>query len=110
MKFQQLPQGARFEYEGQVYVKVGPLTAASESGRQRMIPRFAVLKPVEGSPIPPPPPPAKPVDRAKVLAALEAYQATCLDWLAQAELAPDQAQGLRACLSGARQRFMDDLG
>ncbi|MGB4065421.1 MAG: hypothetical protein WBK19_16480 [Azonexus sp.] len=46
MKLQDLPMGARFEYEGLVYVKTGPLTASSEAGGQRIIPRHAVLKPL----------------------------------------------------------------
>lgn len=49
MKLQHLPIGGRFEYEGAVYVKTGPLTAASEEGGQRVIPRYAVLRPVDTS-------------------------------------------------------------
>ena len=41
--------GARFEYEGLVYVKTGPLTASSDSGGQRIIPRHAVLRSLEMS-------------------------------------------------------------
>lgn len=49
MKFQHLPLGARFEFEGKVYVKAGPLTAAAENGSgPRLIPRHAQLKPVDG--------------------------------------------------------------
>lgn len=44
MKFQHLPIGARFEFEGRWYTKVGPLVAAEEGGGQRMIPRYAVLR------------------------------------------------------------------
>ncbi|NTV70458.1 MAG: hypothetical protein HGA71_09960 [Azonexaceae bacterium] len=47
MKLQHLPLGARFEYEGLVYVKTGPLTASSEAGGQRIIPRHAVLRSLE---------------------------------------------------------------
>ena len=47
MKLTQLPLGARFEYEGEIFTKTGPMTAASEKGGQRMIPRYAVLKPAE---------------------------------------------------------------
>jgi hypothetical protein len=47
MKLQHLPLGARFEYEGKIFVKTGPLTAASESGGQQIIPRYAVLKPLD---------------------------------------------------------------
>lgn len=39
--------GARFEYQGAVYVKTGPLTASSEAGGQRIIPRHAVLRSLE---------------------------------------------------------------
>lgn len=46
MKLQHLTVGARFEYEGVVYVKTGPLTASSEQGGARIIPRSATLKPV----------------------------------------------------------------
>lgn len=47
MKLQHLPLGARFEYEGKVYVKTGPITAASEEGGQALIPRYAVLRPLD---------------------------------------------------------------
>ena len=47
MKLQHLAIGARFEYEGVVYVKTGPLTAASEEGGQRIIPRYAILRPLD---------------------------------------------------------------
>lgn len=39
--------GARFEYEGNVYVKTGPMTASSEQGGQRIIPRYATLRPLD---------------------------------------------------------------
>ena len=47
MKLQHLAIGARFEYEGKVFVKTGPLTAASDDGGQQLIPRYAVLKPLD---------------------------------------------------------------
>lgn len=47
MKLQHLAIGARFEYEGVVYFKTGPLTASSEVGGQRIIPRHAVLRPLD---------------------------------------------------------------
>lgn len=47
MKLQHLAIGARFEYEGGVFVKTGPLTASSEAGGQRIIPRHAVLRPLD---------------------------------------------------------------
>lgn len=48
MKIHQLPQGARFEYEGVVYVKTGPLFATGPQGA-RLIPRYAVLTPLDGA-------------------------------------------------------------
>jgi len=47
MKLQHLAIGARFEYEGLVFVKTGPLTGSSEVGGQRIIPRHAVLRPLD---------------------------------------------------------------
>lgn len=47
MKLQHLAIGARFEYEGRIFVKTGPVTASSEQGGQQMIPRYAVLKPLD---------------------------------------------------------------
>ena len=46
MKIHQLPQGARFEYEDEEYVKTGPLFGTGKAG-QRLIPRYAVLKPLD---------------------------------------------------------------
>lgn len=43
MKIHQLPQGARFEYEGQEYVKTGPLFGTGQHG-QKLIPKYALLK------------------------------------------------------------------
>jgi hypothetical protein len=48
MKFQQLSVGQRFEFEGQVYVKISALLAQSEaSSGQRLLPRSAVVRLLE---------------------------------------------------------------
>lgn len=48
MKLQHLALGERFEFEGQVFAKTGPLTASPEAGGgQRLIPRHAELKPLD---------------------------------------------------------------
>lgn len=73
MKLQHLAIGARFEYQGQVYVKTGPLTAASETGGQALIPRYAILKPLD---VPAPEAPGAAVrrlDAARVRKAFEAF-------------------------------------
>ena len=48
MKIHQLPIGGRFEYEGVEYVKTAPLFATA-NGKQRLIPKYAVLKVLDGS-------------------------------------------------------------
>jgi hypothetical protein len=112
MKFQLLPLGARFEYEGKVYVKVGPLTAAAEDGGgQRMIPRHAALKAVDGD-APPPPAPAAPVlDREALLAAVEAHHARCARLLEQAAAGLDEParEALRKALAAARRDLLSAL-
>lgn len=100
MKFQQLPIGARFEYEGQVYVKTGPVAAAAEQGGQRMIPRHALLRPLDGAPAPAATSPARLLDEARVLAAFEAFYAECLR---------QQDEAGRQALAAARERFLAAL-
>ena len=75
MKIYQLPDGARFIYQGAEYVKTGPMLAAGPGG-QTMIPRYAVLQPID---MPPPAPKrtAPMVARATVDRALDALMAEC---------------------------------
>jgi len=47
MKLQDIPIGGRFEYDGKIFTKTGPLTASSEQGGQSMIPRYANLRPLD---------------------------------------------------------------
>jgi hypothetical protein len=106
MKFQQLPIGGRFEFEGKVYVKTGPVTATSEQGGQRMIPRYATLRPLDGTIAAAPPAPQRKLDEAQVLAAFEAFCGEC-----ERVLAGVAAHGLplaeaRDGLSLARQQFL----
>jgi hypothetical protein len=75
MKIHQLPMGARFEYEGQAYVKTGPLVGSGEGG-QRLIPKYAVLKVLDGS-VPKTAAQATPLTRDVVLAAFADYHASC---------------------------------
>lgn len=51
MKLQDIPIGGRFEYEGKIFTKTGPLTASSEQEGQRMIPRYANLRPLDQPPL-----------------------------------------------------------
>ncbi|WP_374243894.1 hypothetical protein [Zoogloea sp.] len=101
MKINLIPLGTRFEYEGEIYTKTGPMTAATEKGGQRMIPRYAVLKPVGEMPPAPPPAPGRQVDVAQIRTAFDAYHAVAL------RLADDFA---RPELEAARQGFLKALG
>ena len=48
MKFNQMPVGQRFAYQGELHVKLGPMTARRErDGEQRLIPRSAAVLPAE---------------------------------------------------------------
>lgn len=100
MKLQHIPLGGRFEYEGRIFVKTGPLTASSETGGQRIIPRYAVLKPVDApSPTAPAGKPC-PLDAAAVRAAAEAFCNDCATLI-------DPAAG--AEFDALRQRFLSSL-
>lgn len=77
MKLQQLAVGARFEYEGKVFVKTGPMTASAEVGGQQLIPRYAVLKPLDVAD-PAPGVAARRLDPARVRRAFETFYAECV--------------------------------
>lgn len=99
MKIHQLPMGARFEYEGEEYVKTGPLVAAGPKG-QRMIPKYAVLKPLAGVAAPAPTPRRETLARADVLAAFEAFYGSCRSLV---------AEDGRPALDAARASFLKAL-
>ena len=107
MKFQMLAIGARFEFEAKEYVKTGPLTASSD-GVQRMIPRFAVLKPLDAGVEPARKPPRN-LDEAVVLAAFETFFAESMYLLQTLPSDPDQTRTSIAELAAARQRFLDQI-
>jgi hypothetical protein len=114
MKFQSFAVGARFEFEGKVYTKTGPLTAATEEGGQRMIPRSALLKPLD-APVEPPPRRGRKLDEASVLTAFEAFHGECARLLAEAAgNAADQdaarMRWLQTQLAAARARFLAGTG
>ena len=100
MKLEHLAVGARFEYQGQVFVKTGPLTAAGESGGQRIIPRHVVLTPLDAPPAEKKSGPRRKLDEAAVRTAFDAFYRTCLR-------TADEFS--RPELEAARQRFLDAL-
>lgn len=100
MKIHQFPLGARFEYEGDVFTKTGPMTARGEQSGPRLIPRHVVLQPPAASAEKPPAAPRCPLDDAGIIAALDEFCATC-------EALLDASR--RPALQDARQRFLDRL-
>ncbi|GBG01726.1 hypothetical protein AZSI13_10530 [Azospira sp. I13] len=94
MKIHLLPMGARFEYEGEVYSKTGPMMARSEAGVTRMVPRYAVLTPLDGAA------PAAAPASGDLRQAFAEFYAVCQG------LVPAAAQ---AELAAARDRFLARL-
>lgn len=99
MKIHQLPMGARFEYEGEEYVKSGPMFATGPAG-QRMIPKYAVLKPLGGGDGAPDTGQSEAVLRAEVLKTFGTFYLQC------AALVPDENRG---DLEAARGTFLKAL-
>jgi len=99
MKIHQLPQGARFEYEGEEYVKTGPLFATGKGG-QRLIPKYAVLKPLGVIESIPAKAGSDSVSREAVLEGFATFYTDCK------ALMPEDQQTL---LDAARDRFLKAL-
>ncbi|CAB1369443.1 hypothetical protein [Denitratisoma oestradiolicum] len=100
MKIHQIPHGTRFEYEGEVYVKSGPMLGTGNGG-QRLIPKYAIIKPLDGIPADIQPPRSDQLPREQTMQALEAFLATCLT-LVPEERHPE--------LESARQTLLRALG
>lgn len=100
MKLQHLPIGARFEYEGKVFVKTGPITASSEQGGQCMIPRYADLKILEAPVSESPAGRRGKLDETRIRAAFVEFHQTC------SQLIDASAQ---PALEAARQKFLAAL-
>lgn len=99
MKIHQLTNGARFEYEGEEYVKTGPLLGSGKHG-QRLIPRYAVLKPL-GKTETAQATTKDAVSKKAVLLAFDRFLEDC-----KAQLSPEQ----QAVLEASRDRFLKALG
>lgn len=102
MKIDQLPPGARFQWKGVSYTKVGPMTASADSGGVVFIPKHAALQPVPGETAPAlvADEPAGSLDAARVKAAFEAYHRTALHLVDEAG---------RMTLEGERVRFLAEI-
>ncbi|MFA5242924.1 MAG: hypothetical protein WC029_13920 [Sulfuricella sp.] len=111
MKFVDLDIGQQFEMEGERYIRTGPLVAShGESGRQRFMARYMVVKPLDAA--------TAEVTRKPdwlssdaVNRAFEIFNDHCLNLLGQleTELPPDRLSSIRTQLDQARQSFLDSL-
>lgn len=109
MKFSQLPIGARFEFEGKAYVKTGPIAASSQEGGQRMIPRYAVLRPLDGTAPVEPPKASRSLDETTVKAAFDAFYRDLGRLLDDTVEDDDRLDAAHRRLSSARDRFLAAL-
>jgi len=81
MKINQLPYGAHFEYEGEEYIKTGPMFGTGPHG-PRVIPRSAILKPIpEATAVPCAV--EKVLTRNDVLRAFDAFYTDCRTLVAE---------------------------
>jgi hypothetical protein len=101
MKFQRLPLGARFEFEGKVYTKTGPMTASGPSGEQKMIPRYAELAPLDGGAMPAQRPQPTTLKPEHVETAFDAFYSDAASLVGTDQL---------GVLATARERFFQTLG
>jgi hypothetical protein len=98
MKIHQLQPGARFEYEGNEYVKTGPMSGTGKGG-QRLIPRYAVLKPLDNAETTRGPR-SDTLQRSGVFRAFDTFYAECK------ALVPEDKQ---VALDDARERLLKAL-
>jgi hypothetical protein len=98
MKIHQLPQGARFEYEGEEFVKTGPMSGTGKAG-QRLIPRYSVLKPLDNVETASTPK-INALPRADALRAFDAFYTDCKG------MVPEHRQ---VELDAARDRFLKTI-
>ncbi|ARU32433.1 hypothetical protein CAP31_12550 [Sulfuriferula sp. AH1] len=110
MKFQHLPIGAHFEFEGRCYTKVGPLVAAEEGGGQRMIPRYAVLRGLNDVAAAAAPITVPQLEAAEVSAAFAEFEQLAGQMLHEATNAdPARQAAVQAALTVAGQVFRNRL-
>lgn len=96
MKIHQLPMGTRFRYQGQDFVKCGPMFATDAKGQRQMIPRHAVLQ-LEGEVPVIPVSVAEALDRQSVIEAFATFYLACHELVAEDRL---------PALDAARREFL----
>ncbi len=107
MRFRDLPSGAPFRYQGEDYIKTGPLAATPRSGgNERLIARSAVVDLPSAITPPPTQVPIGIADAAAVRAALAALH----DAAQQQLLAAGSSAADRQALTALRDQWLRQLG
>ena len=108
MKFHDLPMGQQFTFQGEVYVKTGPLVAShGTSGAKKFMARSAVVQ-VAGEAVPAAPVKDERLVRADgVAAAFEDFYGDCLRLVEG--LPEDERAAASDDLAAGRERFLHSL-
>lgn len=104
-RFNLLPVGARFDFEGRSFTKNAPLTAVDESSNRRMIPRSAIVETAENAGVPP-------TGAGKnLLAAADEYHRQCMNIIGQlgGSAAPAELERAQAALQSAHRIFLQQV-
>lgn len=112
MKFQQLKVGQKFEYQGKFYIKSSPLLARdTESGEQKLIPRYAAIMVENSLPTTDAKKPAHRLDSKLVKIAFDKFYDCYLDSLAKlkSETTSDNLESMQNRLENARHQFLKEL-
>jgi hypothetical protein len=108
MKFPQLPSGARFHWRGNLFTKVGPLTARSDADESvSMIPRSATVTLVDDDQSSP-----RPTDGNIDPASLRAALSHCIEEVSAqcAGLPQAERDTLERTLASAHRHLLGRLG
>lgn len=110
MKFQHLPIGARFEFEGKRFTKTNPLVASEEGGGQRMIPRYAVLRGLDENMAKTADVKVSDLDVNAVLAAFTEFESAAVQLLHEvAGIGTEQLAHSKTALAEAGQKFRNKI-
>ena len=110
MRFADLSIGQRFELDGVAYVKTSPVLASqAEGGGPRFMPRYVVVKLLDGAAPRAKAEQEKMLRVGEVLAAFEAYHLACREGLEKLAgiLPADKLQEIDEVMKGGRQGFLD---
>ncbi|GAO37206.1 hypothetical protein SCT_2624 [Sulfuricella sp. T08] len=110
MKFHDLDIGQRFELDGVAYVKTSPVLAGqAEGGGSRFMPRYVMVKLLDGAAPRAKAEQEKMLRAGEVLAAFEVYHSACREGLEKlaGELPVDRLLDIANVLEGERQGFLD---